>query len=409
MRRPALVGLLCISALAVVAMSGCGGAGVGDSANRGTLTAPGTGFPGLVGTLAVNPYPDTSQLYRYRDVLHNRYIRGNDDGSYDGWYGPPPDLTGDPPPPVGTVAYELIEGATLRIDLTARNLKPSFAYQTKFEGRPANPYPGYSDNRYDASNEALGRAGRWWCTGPDHDPMNITDRDLRFHTGHGVLGYLLFDFFLTDADGKADATCSVDSSYHVLWRTDQRSPTRNDGPTKAVDIAYDDDVYRDVPDFLDAPAEVYAEWEKGRARPGTLELPPGVYYCCLMLTEETFHNLWYGDTNDLDGGLWAHAMSDELFQFTIGGSDPGSGTGTIAGKVTVGGKKAVYAAQVSVSVDGTLHEAVTNRQGLYEITGVLEAEEAYTVNASHSTYGTDSASVIVVADETTTQNFDLTN
>jgi len=186
----------------------------------------------------------------------------------------------------------------------ASGLKPNFAYQLKLTGNPSKS--GMSDAD-DASNEVFGYRGRWWRLQPN--PANSNDADYNANKdtpGYVYEGYILIAFFVTDQLGNANVRFAGNNSYHVLWRTDQRQPSQNDG--LPLDVS--------VPDTTDNPAydaavparqfSLYGEWEPTRALPGTLELPLGHYRCRLFLTEESFH-----DTGPL-GGQWAVAMSAPL-------------------------------------------------------------------------------------------------
>lgn len=185
--------------------------------------------------------------------------------------------------------------------VTATGLKPNFAYQIKITGNPSRL--GLTDAD-DAANEIIGYRGRWWRIQPN--PANSNDADYNAHKDDPTYiyeGYLLIAFFVTDSQGNASVRFTGNNSYHVLWRTDQRQPTANDGPLLSVTVpdttgnaAYDSAV----------PArqyELYGEWEPTRALPGALELPDGHYRARLFLTEESFHD--YGP----QGGMWAVAMS----------------------------------------------------------------------------------------------------
>ncbi len=202
-------------------------------------------------------------------------------------------------------------GLTFAGHLSARGLKPNFAYQLKLVGRPE----AEDSSGDDASNERLGLQGRWWRQSPD--PANSTDADYLAHAGESgyvYQGYLLFDWFVTDATGAAEVDFRASNSLHVLWRTSQRTPQIYDTATRGYEFAYS----------LDQPAyqaaggtqlALYGEWEPGRVAPGQLALTPGLYRCQLALTEESFH-----ETALSQGGGWALALQGEV-EFTIGSRD----------------------------------------------------------------------------------------
>lgn len=205
------------------------------------------------------------------------------------------------------VVFDSFGDSVLAGRLDARGLKPNFAYQTKLVGKPTSLWGALGD---DWANERIGYAGRWWRKAPT--PGNSSDAEYEAHKDDPEYifeGYLLFDFFLTDRDGSASLEFLTNSSYHVLWWEQQRTPGACDGPVKghtvvgyAADEAYDLDV---------GPTEVgvYAEIE--RLCPGLTVLPDGVYRCRFLLTEESFHQS--GDYQ----GYWASALVCDTLVFTL--------------------------------------------------------------------------------------------
>ncbi len=127
------------------------------------------------------------------------------------------------------VAY-CTEGNKLQGLLTARNLKPNFAYQLKLAGTP-----GTDDN------ERIGLAGRWWQEewngttwangqnlndkgdGSSPNPNDQTYLSRRYiqdsssPTGYHYryTGYLVLDYFITDSNGSATLQFETGSCYHV--------------------------------------------------------------------------------------------------------------------------------------------------------------------------------------------------
>ena len=207
--------------------------------------------------------------------------------------------------------------------LFTTNLKPNFAYQLKLIGAPGT-----------TSNELIGLTGRWWqekwngttwsngqnlnskgdgsSPNPNdanyfslrdvNDPASPTGKHYRF------TGYLVFDYFITDANGDTTVIFEVDSSYHVLWKTSQpaRTHTLDDGPIKS--IVFDPDpcsVAYDI-DYGVSSAEVYGEWERLPA--GGVYLPSGEYITMFVLTEEAFHSC-----GTQYGGCWAAAMAGPVY------------------------------------------------------------------------------------------------
>jgi hypothetical protein len=220
-------------------------------------------------------------------------------------------------------------GTLLTGTLHAINLKPNFAYQFKLEGQPESA---------PASNEALGFSGRWWeqyWTGTAWSPGgNLNSKgagtypnpnDLAYQarkntanasspTGlhYRYSGYRPLDYFITDVNGDATLAFTLDSAYHVLWRTNQPqySWSSNDGPIKtsvfnpdpAAHPAYD-------VDFPLSSAAVYGEWE--RLPPDGIYLAPGAHSLSFLITEESFHGV-----DGTYSGTWAHAFRG-AFTFTM--------------------------------------------------------------------------------------------
>jgi len=208
--------------------------------------------------------------------------------------------------------------------LHATNLKPNFAYQIKMVGFSGTP-----------SNEAIGLAGRWWQeewngtawsngqnlnnkgNGSSPNPndilyyarRNITNLTSPTGLKYRYTGYLVFDYFLTDEYGNATLNFEANSSYHVLWKTSQRTRAVDDGPLKS--ITFDANISSPAYD-TDYPLQtvgLFGEWE--RLPVGGVYLQSGEYSIQLMLTEESFH----GDGGQYAGN-WAAAMG-QMVVFAI--------------------------------------------------------------------------------------------
>jgi hypothetical protein len=223
---------------------------------------------------------------------------------------------------VGVVVIYEEESAVLSGTLHAFNLKPNFCYQMKLDGYSGTP-----------SNELLGLTGRWWREtwsgsgytsgtnlntkgdGTSPNPNDINYYKQRYDTtapvdpGTGYhykfTGYKVFDYFITDSLGNAWIDFTVDSSYHVLWNTTQRTHTSDDGPLKTSTHSEPHPVH---PAYISSgypstPTTVFGEWE--RKPVGGTPLLSGEYSCNMVLTEESFHG----------GGLegwWAAAMGGPM-------------------------------------------------------------------------------------------------
>jgi len=220
------------------------------------------------------------------------------------------------------VTYEAIADK-FRGTIQASNLKPNFAYQIKLNGDPGT-----------ACNERIGLTGRWWQeewdgtkwtngqnlnnkgdgTSPNpNDQTYFSRRDIADSTSptgkkYRFTGYLVLGYFITDDNGSALVSFCADSSYHVLWKTTQRSRTSSDGPV--VSATFDPVVgtYYDT-DYPSATVSIFGEWE--RLPVGGVCLPAGDYDCQIMLTEESFHG-----SGGTYAGSWAAAMGGRV-QFTI--------------------------------------------------------------------------------------------
>jgi hypothetical protein len=222
------------------------------------------------------------------------------------------------------IAYSTT-GTVLRGTVTARHLKPNFAYQLKLSGLPESD---------PAANANLGFSGRWWReewngsqwsgggnlnTKGDGSFPNPNDIWLLAHKGdpldgsptglkYRFTGYRLLDYFITDASGNATVSFAMRNSYHVLYGSWQGAPDGNDGPMKWR--RFDPDPGRTPAYDADYPAAVkgvFGEWE--RLPKGGIGLAPGPYTLEFLLTEESFHESGLG-------GTWAHAAHGPA-RFTI--------------------------------------------------------------------------------------------
>jgi len=204
------------------------------------------------------------------------------------------------------------QGTILTGQITASNLKPNFAYQLKLDGNPID---------YPEANENIGFVGRWWREQWDgtawvngvnsNDADYLEKKDVIDDIGgsptglkYKFIGYLLFDYFITDGNGNAIVEWQVDSSYHVLFKTTQRTPTSSDGPVISytfdpiINGAYDND-------YPESTVDIYGQVE--RTPVGGIYLSTGSYTCGIMITEESFHGI-----DGVYSGDWAAAMGAEI-------------------------------------------------------------------------------------------------
>ena len=224
------------------------------------------------------------------------------------------------------VQFEYAEsGSALSGVLTGIGLKPNFTYQIKLNGKPSYFWGAAGD---DAANERLGFAGRWWLTQVEkstgsavggwnsNDAEYLSWQSLGFEDEdyHYVFeGYLLFDYVVTHAAGDVSKTLTVDSSFHVLWKTSQRPPNSNDSDPEAHVFVIDGSSDWYASSQPDEARSVYAEWERARALPGELSLPVGSYAVRIFLTEESFHE----NATSPPSGRWATVMTHDDLHFTI--------------------------------------------------------------------------------------------
>jgi hypothetical protein len=209
--------------------------------------------------------------------------------------------------------------------LTGSHLKPNFAYQVKLNGKPSY---FWGPQGSDLANERIGFAGRWWlnklekATGTVVGGWNSTDAEYVAWKGQNFTdgiydyvyeGYLLFAYVVTDEQGQLAEDLIVDSSFHVLWKTGQRTPGPNDSTPTAHTFVVDaaSDWY--ASSQPDEVRSIYAEWEPTRALPGAISLPVGTYAVRLFLTEESFHE----SAGSPASGSWATVMSHDDVRLAI--------------------------------------------------------------------------------------------
>jgi len=222
------------------------------------------------------------------------------------------------------------QGLAIAGTINGSGLKPNFAYQLKLNGKPSYFWGSEGD---DLANERIGFAGRWWlnqvekATGTVLGGWNSNDAEYLAWKAQGFTdgvydyvyeGYLLFAYLVTDQNGAVVQDVAIDSSFHVLWKTAQRTPGPNDSTPTLHVFAIDgaSDWYANSqPDEV---RSIYAEWEPTRALPGELALPAGSYALRLFLTEESFHE----SAGSPPSGSWATVMTNDDLAFAITASAP---------------------------------------------------------------------------------------
>jgi hypothetical protein len=233
---------------------------------------------------------DTDDEERFLDVSGRAYSRVILAGfSYTGEHGSSPEVVVD----------YLRRAETFVGKLTATGLKPNFAYQLKLVGHYADDPVGF---------EQIGYLGRWRLPGR---ATNVADADYEaYPEKEKATAYLFFDFFVTDAQGRAEHWFYADSSLHVLWNASvQRTPSAVDGAQTPVFRRGSDAAIYANPRVdlrvqrIYAESEQHAQGERDHRPPiGRALLPPHRYVADLVLTEESFHG--WGD-----GGSWATVMA----------------------------------------------------------------------------------------------------
>ena len=217
------------------------------------------------------------------------------------------------------------EEVTFAGTLVATGMKPSFAYQMKLNGKPSYWWGADGD---DWANEQLGYAGRWWVNKVEHvggvvvagwnsnDAEYLQWKAVGFTDGvydYVFEGYLLFDYFVTDAASAASKPFALDSSFHVLWNTSQRRPTAKDSTPATHTVVATRSSGWYAKNRPTKKVKIYAEWEPGRALPDQYHLPAGSYNVRMLLTEESFHE------TAPDSGQWATVMGHDAVVFNVTG------------------------------------------------------------------------------------------
>jgi len=189
-----------------------------------------------------------------------------------------------------TVTYEQTNW-TFKGTFNATGLKPNFAYQLKLVGKP---------DEDPLSDQRLREIGRSFDIA-----LNMS------------VGYVIFDYVVTDQNGTSYKEFSLANSYHVLWKVSQRTPQPNDStPTwYQVQGSPSDPPHAYGTPIGPASIGVYAEWEKGV--PGNVRPPTGNYNVKFIITEESFHS----PKGDPTGGYWSTVMGCDV-NFTIGARVP---------------------------------------------------------------------------------------
>lgn len=223
-----------------------------------------------------------------------------------------------------SVTYQQ-SGSNFSGTFDATGLKPNFAYQLKLQGKPIE------DPISDQNLKDIGRS---------YDiALNQT------------IGYVVFDFIVTDRNGEAHCNFSLANSYHVLWKVSQRTPQPNDSSPRLVIVQGSPE---DPPQaYLDAvgptDVEIYAQWEKGT--PGNVQLPSGTYDVKFVITEESFHS----SQSDPTGGYWSTVMAGDV-SFIIYPSTHGVALSNLCPSKTVVGQNLQMRLNVTVENDGDYAE-----------------------------------------------------
>jgi len=234
-----------------------------------------------------------------------------------------------------TLTYDRVPTVpTFTAHITARGLKPNFAYQLKLAGKPIYGSRGFGatgsfvnvdsrlpwarpilNQRLDANrqplainaddwtNQQLGFAGRWW---DDTLPpgTNLDDAYYRLnYPRHTVYGYIFIGDFITDEFGRANADIAASHSYHITWQDKQNGI--EDAPAGTFVVRAANPPFYGYSRFVQSrPARLWYEYEA--ARPHNVRLKPGTYHCRLLVTEEAFHT-----AGGEGGGVWQTVLASE--------------------------------------------------------------------------------------------------
>ncbi len=319
---------LIASAIGPLFIAGCGG---GNGGPRPTNTPAPTSTPIPTSTPVPTPIPTTGTATialktvvdswpaakpRWRDIANNAYSSSfRTSFSYS--------------TAQVSLSYERAPGAaTFAGHISARGLKPNFAYQLKLAGKPvsgpqgwgtarssvgassnlasAAPVPhlvsGTSIGGDDWTNQQLGYAGRWWddTLAPS---TNLDDAYFRANTpSHTVYGYLFLGDFVTDANGNAETDVRGDRSFHITWQDEQ--PGIKDIVFNTFPVASSPSNYGYDAPLSGQSEKLWYELESGRTQP--VRLPKGTYHCRLLVTEEAFHT-----SGGEGGGVWQTVLATE--------------------------------------------------------------------------------------------------
>jgi len=311
-------------ALGAAFLAGCGGGGTGPSVQPTPSPTP-TATSNATASLLLGNVTDSwsRAAPRWRDIANNPYSTAFRAAfSY-------------APAHVELSYQKAPTGAVFVGHISARGLKPNFAYQLKLAGKPISGPQGWgtaasyveaSSNTQSATplthnvsgtpvggddwtNQQLGYAGRWWddTFAPS---TNLDDAYFRAnYPAHTVYGYLFLGDFFTDANGNAEADVRGDRSFHITWQDGQSGP--KDVFVGAFPLAPSSSGYGyDAP--LSAMTQtLWYELESGRTQP--VALPKGTYHCRLLVTEEAFHT-----AGGEGGGVWQTVLATE----TAGDQNP---------------------------------------------------------------------------------------
>lgn len=272
--------------------------------------------PATSRTVSFVPYADPwasakERWWDYKNRQFDAFVNGSQSFAYNGGQ--------------VTLTYDTAPGVPYFVGhIEARGLKPNFVYQMKLVGKPVKGTLGWGAQGNDWSNDAIGKAGRWWCANTNHAAgTNFNDTHYRDYyanatgTGvHNIYGYQFLGDFVTDENGNASVDFTGAYSYHITWASWQ-------GGLKDTLFGsftpYSTSSYGYGYTFSSSdPVTLYYEYEPNgslwpRSQAAGVVLPNGNYNCRFMLTEESFHNNLGGGTNGDLGGYWKSVLVTEDF------------------------------------------------------------------------------------------------
>lgn len=143
----------------------------------------------------------------------------------------------------------------------------------RWRDAPGTPYDAGKIATYDHADALVGQVekatgtvvGGWNSNDAEYLAWKAQDFTDGVY-GYVYEGYLLFAYLVTDEDGQVARAVAIDGSFHVLWKTSQRSPGPNDSPPTLHTFVANGASDWYASSQSDEVRSIYAEWEPTRAR-----------------------------------------------------------------------------------------------------------------------------------------------